>query len=278
MKYLLSALLLAASVPVLADCKQPVPLSGLITVSSCDPAKSACLPAGQAIVEYADKVAGNDDPTQLNMALHANPWRFYDGDMRIQTVAELARKVKEVIEKEKKVERIALVASWTGVAPAPGRKPLAQQLAEVVGLPVGGLQGFLWLTRDGSIRTTQQAATALNGNVYRIAEGEEVMVSLATGWAISQEAEFLTQNNAEGLFHVGVGADILLLCPERALQAFEAAARLSHPIAAYNAALIRLDRKQKGDREAAQALLKQAAAAGDKPAQVALQKLRSKQR
>jgi TPR repeat protein len=42
---------------------------------------------------------------------------------------------------------------------------------------------------------------------------------------------------------------------------------MSHPIAAYNAAVMRLDRGQKGDVEAAKALLTQAAKAGDKKSQ-----------
>jgi TPR repeat protein len=64
-----------------------------------------------------------------------------------------------------------------------------------------------------------------------------------------------------------------MLCPERALQAFEYAAQLGHPIAAYNAALMRLDRGGQGDLDAAKELLLKASNAGDKKAQERLQLL-----
>jgi TPR repeat protein len=54
-----------------------------------------------------------------------------------------------------------------------------------------------------------------------------------------------------------------MLCPEKALRAFEASAGAGNPIGAYNAALMRLERNGAGDRKAALALLRNAAAAGD---------------
>jgi TPR repeat protein len=198
--------------------------------------------------------------------------------MRIITVEEVAEMARPLIARG--VKRIALIASWTAVAPDKEGKSLRQKLSETLsGFPVSGMNGFLWIAKDGSTRTTRQAFTVRQGRgPYRIALGEEVMVSLVAGWPAEDEDIFLKERNADGIMRAGAGWDILFLCPEKALQAFEAAARLSHSVAAYNAALIRLERKNIGDLDAAKELLSQAAIAGDKKAQARLQALRDKGR
>ena len=75
---------------------------------------------------------------------------------------------------------------------------------------------------------------------------------------------------------MGAGWDIYSLCPDHALKTFEAAAKMSNSIAAYNAALMRLERNGDGDVEAARALLSQAAGAGDAKAQAKLKTLSTK--
>jgi TPR repeat protein len=216
---------------------------------------------------------GNDDPSILNINMHTSPWRFYDGDMRILTVDDVAELVGEHV---KKVGRIQLVGSWTGVAPDASTKSLAQKLSEALkGFPVTGTDGFLWISSSGETRTTRQAFTLKQGRgPYYVAPDEEVMVSLVAGWPAEVEDHFAQERNAEGIMRAGAGWDIYFLCPDRALQAFEAAAKLSDPVAAYNAAMMRLDRNSKGDVEAATALLAQAAGKGDKKAQARLEKLR----
>ena len=99
------------------------------------------------------------------------------------------------------------------------------------------------------------------------------MVSLVPGWVVGYEEDFVKKGNAKGIMHAGAGWDIFMLCPERALQSFEAAARLSDPIAAYNAAIIRIERGKDGDREAAAAFLKRAAKLGDSKAKARLQEM-----
>ncbi|MGD1075224.1 MAG: hypothetical protein ABR903_03980, partial [Thermodesulfovibrionales bacterium] len=58
------------------------------------------------------------------------------------------------------MKRIDLIASWTGVAPDRDGKSLAQKLSDVLnGLPVSGKDGFVWIAKNGAVRTTHQAFT-----------------------------------------------------------------------------------------------------------------------
>lgn len=59
------------------------------------------------------------------------------------------------------------------------------------------------------------------------------------------------------------GWDVFFLCPDKALAGFERAAAKGSAIAAYNAALMRLERGREGDRTAALALLERGVALGD---------------
>lgn len=106
-------------------------------------------------------------------------------------------------------------------------------------------------------------------------EGDEVMVSLAAGWYTEVEDAIVKRKDADALMHAGAGWDIYGLCPDRALKTFEAAAKMSNSIAAYDAAVMRLERNGKGDMEAARALLSQAAEAGDGKAKEKLRTLRA---
>lgn len=272
MKYLLGVLLAIANFHVLADCKASLPLEGVVSVKVCDPGTKKCISGAQAVYDYMGKV--KDDPAILTIALHASPWHFYDSEMRILGVEEVAELVRPLLKPG--VKRVALIASWTGVAPAPGQKSLAQRLSEELkGFPVDGKDGFLWLSKRGAMRTTRQALTLTQGRrPYGVVEGDEVMVSLVAGWSATMEEVFVEERDAERLMRAGAGWDIFFLCPDRALQAFEAAAKLSHPIAAYNAALVRLDRGHPGDLDAAIALASQAADSGDKKAKALLARLK----
>ncbi len=266
MKPLLISLMLAASCQVLAECKPPMALDGVATLDQCTGGDS-CVSAAEAAFQYSNnKSKAHDDPSVLNISLHASPWRLYDIENRILTIDELAEMAKPFIAKG--VKRIVLKASWTGISPGRGEKSLATKLSETLGgLPVDGFDGFLWLAEDGSTRTTHQAATVFQGGVpYKIRPGHEVMVSMIAGWPATLEDVFLKNKDADGVKDAGAGWDIFFLCPDRALQAFEAAARNSNLIAA----LIRLERKSKGDLKAAAKLLSQAANAGDKKAQARL--------
>lgn len=271
------AVLLGASLQVFAECKSPVELQGAVTVDPCT--GEACVSAAEAFFKYStNRKDSQDDPTVLNISLHASPWRLYDADKRILSIEELAGVARPYIQKGAK--RIVLKASWTGVPPGRGEKSLAMKLSDALGgFPVVGSDGFVWIAEDGSLRTTRQAVTIFqSGQPYKVQPGREVMASLVAGWPATLEDVFLQAKDDVGIMHAGVGWDVFFLCPERALQAFEAAARYANPIAAYNAALMRIERNAKGDRDAAIALLAQAANQGDQKAQMRLAMLRAQRR
>jgi len=278
LKTLLTAMLLTASCHVLAECKPHRALAGVVSLEQCT-AGDSCVSAAEALFQYLTKESeAGDDPTVLNLSLHASPWRLYDIEKRILTIEEVADMAKPFIANG--VKRIVLKASWTGVSPDRGGKSLATKLSEALGgFPVEGFDGFLWVAKDGSVKTTHQAATSFQGGMpYKIRPGRDVMVSMVAGWPATLEDVFLQNKDADGIKDAGAGWDIFFLCPDRALQAFEAAARYANPIAAYNAALIRLERNSKGDLKAAAELLAQAANAGDKKAQRRLALLRKQHR
>ncbi|MFZ6748855.1 hypothetical protein [Undibacterium sp. Ren11W] len=270
MKTLLTALLLTASCHVLAECKPFKGLEGVVSLEPCR-AGDTCVPATEAFYQYlTKKTEESDDPTVLNFSAHASPWHLYDSEMRILNIEDVAEMMKPYIQGG--VKRIVLKASWSAVSPDRGEKSLTRKLSEALGgFPVEGADGFLWISKDGSIRTTHQATTFFQGGgPYQIKSGSEVFASMLVGWQASLEDVFLRDKNANGINAAGAAWDIFYLCPERALQAFETAARYDNPIAAYNAAMIRLERKSKSDLTAATALLSQAAKAGDQKAQTRL--------
>lgn len=270
--------LLAANCQAMADCNSLNGLVGVVSLDQCTTGDS-CVSGAEALYQYSSqKKDVDDDPTVLNITLHGSPWRLYDADYRIITIDELAEMVKPYIAKG--VKRIVLKASWSGVAPTSREKSLAAKLSETLnGFPVEGIDGFLWVAKDGATRTTHQAITIFQGGApYKVHPGREVMASMVAGWPATAETSFIQNRDHEGLKNAGAGWDILFLCPEHALQTFDTAARFSNPIAAYNAALMRLERSSRGDLEAATELLAQAAKAGDKKAQARLATLLKQRR
>lgn len=259
-----------------ADCESSLKLEGTMFVETCVLREKGCIPAAKAVYEYT--VAEEFHPSVLSISMQASPWRLYDRDMRIVTIEELAEIAKSQLRGG--IKRIVLIASWTGVAPAGTAKSLAQKLSDLLdGFPVSGMDGFVWIAKDGTVRTTHQAFTIKRARQpYGVHPGDEVMVSLVVGWMIDFEEDYVKKRNSEGILRAGVGWDVFMLCPDRALRSFEAAARLSNPIAAYNAALMRLERGKEGDLEAATALLSRASALGDKKARAWLQKLKKQGR
>lgn len=257
----------------IAECNSFPKLEGSISVEPCDANKEKCISAINALRNNLNMI--EHDETDISVALFASPWRFYNGDMRIMTTEEVAEQIKPSITKETKT--VSLIASWSGVAPEPNKKSLAQKLSVLLeGVSVRGPDGFLWINKDGKLKITHQAFTVRMGGPYVVAEGGEVMISMVAGWYATSEQAFIEKKMAEGILRAGAGWDIFLLCPERALKSFEAAAKLDHPIAAYNAALIRLERDEQNDFEAAIKLLSKAEKLGDEPAKNKLESLNRK--
>lgn len=267
MKLLLSLCAFAFCCLAQANCPSTLPVKGFIAADNCDPANTTCVDAGTALFQYVD---GRKDTSEsrLVISLHASPWHLYDHDYRILEINELAAMVRQ---HGPKIKEVVLVASWSGVAPDKHTKSQAQKLSTALnGMPVTGKDGFVWYSKDGAVNTTRQAFTGYRSGVYRIKKGAKVMASLVAGWPMALEAQLTARGDGHGLNRVGAGFDIFLLCPERALQAFEASAAMSDPIGAYNAAIMRLERRQPGDEAEAITLLKKSAATGDKKAQAKL--------
>lgn len=271
-QYLLTTLLLIVSCNAVAECESDLPLKGMVSIKKCDSKIQVCISAGEAIYGYTE--AMQDDPAVLTISLQASPWRLYDQDMRILNIDEIAEMVKPSIKPE--IKKIVLNGSWSGVPPSHNEKSLAQKLSKSLNnFPVAGMDGFLWLSKGGVTHTTKQAFTMRQGTTpYSVATGDDVMVSFAAGWPINLEKQYIENRDADGLMRVGAGLDIFALCPDEALNAFEASAKLASPIAAYNAAMMRLERNDKGDVEAATKLLTQAAQLGDKKSQAKLKQLK----
>lgn len=270
MKFTLGFLLLLATPSSFADCATTLPLKGALNVERCAEPGPNCVYANEAMYKY---IAGKKDsnPEVLNLYMHGSPWRLYGADDRITTIEQVAAMVRQ---QGKAIKRVVLATSWSGMAGKKGGTSLAQQLSKALdGMPVSGQSGFVWYTSDGKMETTRQAFTVVEAGPYNVPKGGKVMASLVLGWFLSAEEHFARERNGEAMLRVGAAADAYLLCPERALKAFEASAAMANPIGAYNAALVRLERGDQGDREAATKLLQQAAAAGDSPAQAALQAL-----
>lgn len=254
-------LALAAASPMVSACDPSPPLDGTtVIIESCDVRIETCLHADEALAQYAG--VPDNDLTLLSVAMQASPWRLYDPELRIVSPQELADRLGPHLKPEVKVVR--LDANWTATSPGEGRASLAAQVSSALkGFPVTGRDGFVWFKRDGSIRVTRQSFTGRRSGNYLIKPGEDVMSALVPGWAVQFEDKIAEDKSAEGVLLAAVGWDVFMLCPDKALQAFERADSLGSAIAAYNAAVMRLDRAQAGDRAAAIALLGRAAKRGD---------------
>lgn len=273
MKYGFVLVLLSLITQVAIACDSLLPLYGTVSVPACLTGDQNCIPASRALYEYIQ--AQPDDSTSFSIALHTSPWRFYDPKMRIITVEEMAERVRAKLEP--KNNRVELLGSWTSVAPSQKTPSLATRLSKALdGFPVTGMDGFLWMDHHGTMRTTRQAFTVRHGGgQYSVKSGEEVLVPLTIGWAAGLEDKF-GPKDGEMMLQAGVGNDVFLLCPDGALADFEAAAKMGSAIAAYNAALMRLERSRKGDLGVALKLLEQAVSLGDGPATAKLKSLRQK--
>ena len=265
----------AAAPPFSKACETTFRLDGTETVHSCfDKDEHRCVDAAKALYEYF--AAQPDDPNAVTVAVRASPWRFYGPDMRIMDVDELAASIRPFLKDGKK--RVELRGSWTGVAPDAQHKSLADRVAAALGgqVPVSGMDGFLWVDRKGGLRTTHQAFTIRQGiGLYRIHPGDEVMEAFTAGWPIYLEDRFEKDKEADLMMRAGVGWDVFSLCPDHALATFEKAAKMGSAMAAYNAAMMRLDRNGPGDQGAAFDLLTRAAALGDAKAREKLTGMRS---
>ena len=268
----LGLLAMVLAMQTASACEGGSRLGDSVTVPGCDAAGQRCVPATRAVYEYSE--AFPDSDADIVIVVPASPWHFYDGEERILSVEEVASVIRGHMTD--KTRRVVLVGSWTGGTPDAQGDSLAQQVSAALdGFPVEGMDGFLWLDAKGGHRVTRQAFTLRAGSgYYQIAEGSEVFVSLSHGWAAGLEQQMIANGDTRLLRTAAVGWEVFMLCPERALSGFELAARHGDAIAAYNAAVLRLERDDEGDRAAAISLLQQAADSGDSKAAEKLLTLR----
>lgn len=250
-------------------CGEVTGLEGVLSIPQCDPASAAdgCVPAGKAVFDALETL---DIPGVFTIGVQTSPWRMYDGEGRILTVEEVAAAIRA--QRPDSDRRVHLVGSWTAARPDGDGATLAHRLSVALdGFPVDGSDGFLWLSPEGGMRTTQQAFSVWKAGPYSVGHGEDVLMALVPG-ALSQfEDRFAGDGMVEGVLQAGIGYDVFMLCPERALATFERAAGMGSAIGAYNSGLMHAGN---GDRAAAIAWLEKAEAMGETKAPAALATLR----
>lgn len=245
------------------SCSHGLPLEGMLAVPTCPENGEGCRYGRDAVNAYAEHI--DSPPHQFSVLVASSPWRFYSGDGRILSIEALTTRLRTSLKPE--VREVVLYASWSGVAPEAHVRSLAGQVSDALdGFPVRGMDGFMWLEPDGRVRTTQQAFSGWHtGGGYRVAPDQPVLTSLAFGEMMFYNERLREANEYGLLLHAAVGWDVHGLCPERALAEFELIAP-HHPIAAYNAALMRLESGKAEDRATALRLLEVAENAGDEAA------------
>ena len=239
------------------SCPTTIPTNGSLSVKSCDPKNDSCVSSTKAIYEYAEM---ENDSATFSIAVQSSPWRLYDPKGRIILLDELSKLIKKGLKTNHK--SVLLMASWTGISPSTNDSSLASKLSSrLSGFPVVGQDGFLWLKKDGKTRTTHQAFTIYSGSYSKIKKGDDVFVSMTTSWAMQLEGKYIKEKDSEGLLWAGLAWDVFGLCPEYALNRFEAAS--NNPVARYNAAIMRLEMKTKNDSATAINHLRKASMQGD---------------
>jgi len=235
-----------------------------------------CLAPDKAVHEFLSR--SKDDDTVLFLEIQSSPWNVYDGDGRILSPEDLGKRIRTALANQPAIKRVELRASWSGVRPTAGVPSIAERLSKALGgFPVSGADGFLWVKADGSLRTTRQAFTTSVGP-YMVASDGQVMVSAVFKDVMPAVDAIRKKRDARLLRFVGVAWDVYGLCPGNALAAYEEAAALGDAIAAYNAALLHMERGTKIDLARAAVLLEQASKAGDIAARAKLAQMRSQVR
>lgn len=245
------------------SCSHGLRLEGMLAVPTCPENGEGCRYGRDAVNAYAEHI--DSPPHEFSVLVASSPWRFYSGDGRILTIEALTTELRTSFKPE--VREVVLYASWSGIAPEAHVRSLARQVSDALdGFPVRGLDGFMWLEPDGRVRTTQQAFSGwYTGGGYRVAPDQPVLTSLAFGEMMFYNERLREADEYGLLLHAAVGWDVHGLCPERALAEFELIAP-HHPIAAYNAALMRLASGKAEDRATALRLLEVGENAGDEAA------------
>lgn len=268
-KRLTLALAIALLPGIAYACDEAPALEGVLSIPQCDPASAVggCVPGGRAAFDALEAL---EIPGVFTIGVQTSPWRMYGPEGRILPVDEVAAMIRA--QRPDSDRRVHLVGSWTAARPDGSSETLAHRLSVALdGFPVDGSDGFLWLSPAGGMRTTRQAFSVWKTGPYSVERGADVLMALVPGASAQFEDQFARDGISEGVLQAGIGYDVFLLCPERALAAFERAAGMGNAIGAYNAGLIHAEN---GDRSIAITWLEKAKTLGETKATTALATLR----
>ena len=150
----LAVCLAIALLPALGHaCEQAPGLEGVLSIPQCDAASEECVPGTGAAHAALEAL---EIPDVFTIGVQTSPWRMYDAEGRILTIAEMAAAVRA--GKPTSDLRVHLAGSWTAARPDGSGETLAHRLSVALdGFPVDGSDGFLWLSPSGAMRTTRQA-------------------------------------------------------------------------------------------------------------------------
>src|SRR5690606_24702458 len=134
----LAACLALALLPALGHaCEQAPALEGVLSIPQCDPASEECVPGTQAA---HGALKALEIPDVFTIGVQTSPWRMYDAEGRILTIAEVAAAIRA--GKPAGDRRVYLAGSWTAARPDGGGDTLAHQLSVALdGIPVDGSDG-----------------------------------------------------------------------------------------------------------------------------------------
>ncbi len=128
------------------SCSHGLRLEGMLAVPTCPENGEGCRYGRDAVNAYAEHI--DSPPHEFSVLVASSPWRFYSGDGRILTIEALTTGLRTSFKPE--VREVVLYASWSGVAPEAHVRSLARQVSDALdGFPVRGLDGFMWLDKNG---------------------------------------------------------------------------------------------------------------------------------
>lgn len=201
-----------------------------------------CEPAPALLHRYAGW--DDKDPATYRVAGHGNAWRLYlEGGKALSgaDVAELIRKDQDFGERTKQVK---LLISWSGQQTGSSER-LADQLANALGVPVVGPDGFLWFGPDGQTKITSQSFTAYKFP-YEAKEGDFVMASVVVAVPDEMIEEARKSRDVAFIRGAAMSEDVFGLRPEKALELYDRASELGDEVSRQNAALIRKQQPELG--------------------------------
>lgn len=242
----------------------------LVGIAGCNANKEQCADAYDLLQERFS-IGRDDDRQTLSILVRASPWHIYDADKRILLRDDVKKLLLGMLEPQMK--NVELVASWSATTRAGHHPSVVQQLSQdFPHLKVSGVDGFAWLTPQGTVHGTKQAYSAWSGQAgrYKVDKNQDIMLSFFDGINLAYKPEAMQDKDADALLALAMAEETFSLCPQSALATYLQAAQWGNTIAAYNAGLILAEQ---GNTVEARTWLQRALQQGDKAAQQRLQQM-----